>query len=67
MPFTQADIDALKEAVASGVLTATYADGRSVTYRSLKEMKETLAMMEAEVAPAKKPVRAFRVALSSGY
>lgn len=67
MAFSQADVEALNEAIASGVLTATYADGRSVTYRSLREIREALAMVQAAVAPAKKPVRAFRIGLSSGY
>ncbi len=37
--WTQADIDALKLAIKRGVLTVTFAD-RSVTYHSLKEMRE---------------------------
>lgn len=49
MAFTQTDIDTLKAAIASGALSVRYADGREVTYRSLKEMRETLNMMSAEV------------------
>ena len=50
--WTQADIDTLKAAVASGVLTVTF-DGpprRSVTYQSAAEMRSLLAEMRADVA-----------------
>lgn len=50
MAWTQSDIDALKKAIGLGVVKVTYADGRSHEYRSLAQMKETLRMMEAEVA-----------------
>ena len=49
--WTQIDIDTLKTAIASGVLTVTY-DGppkRSITYQSLKEMRDLLASMVADV------------------
>lgn len=50
--WTQADIDALKVAVASGVLSVRY-DGppaRTITYHSLTEMRSLLASMQQEVA-----------------
>lgn len=49
--WTQADIDALKISIKRGVLTVTFAD-RSVTYHSLKEMRELLADMERSVSQA---------------
>jgi hypothetical protein len=52
--WTQADIDSLKAAVSSGVLTVTF-DGpprRSITYQSLSEMRSLLASMVQEVARA---------------
>lgn len=48
MAWTQADIDALKAAIASGRLRVTMGD-RDVQFRSLAEMKEILAMMQEEV------------------
>lgn len=39
MAWTQADLDALKGAMKSGVKTVTFSDGRSVSYRSIKEME----------------------------
>lgn len=49
MAYTQSDIDQLKTAIASGALEVQYPNGR-VRYRSLAEMRETLAIMEAEVS-----------------
>lgn len=46
--WTQADIDALKTSIKSGTLSVSYAD-RSVTYQSLKEMRDLLAEMERSV------------------
>lgn len=50
--WTQADIDTLKAAVASGILMVRY-DGppaRTITYQSLREMRDLLASMQADVA-----------------
>lgn len=54
MAWTQADLDKLKEAVASGVLSVRY-DGppaRSITYQDLREMRALLAEMTRDVAGA---------------
>lgn len=52
--WTQAEIDNLKTAIASGILTVTY-DGpprRSITYQSLAEMRALLSSMQQEAARA---------------
>jgi hypothetical protein len=49
--WTQAEIDTLKAAIASGVQTVAYAD-RTVTYQSLEEMRALLASMEQIVSGA---------------
>jgi hypothetical protein len=49
MAYTQAQIDALKTSIASGVLTVRHGE-KTVTYRSLAEMQELLSRMEADVA-----------------
>ena len=49
MAWTQNDIDALKTAIATGQLLVRSGD-RSIQYRSLAEMRETLRLMEADVA-----------------
>lgn len=54
MAWTQDDIDTLKAAVRSGILSVTY-DGpprRSITYQSLAEMRDLLAEMEGLVSSA---------------
>ena len=46
--MTQTDVDNLTEAIASGVLTVSQ-NGKSITYRSLDEMKAALAFARGEV------------------
>lgn len=48
MAWTQTDADKLKAAIATGALRVRYAD-RDVTYRSLDEMRQTLALIQGEV------------------
>lgn len=60
--WAQADIDNLKTAIASGVLTVRYdgPPGRTITYQSLAEMRSLLAEMIADVGNAagtRKPYR----------
>jgi hypothetical protein len=50
MAWTQAQIDALKTAIAMGQRSVRHGE-TSVEYRSIEEMKAILAMMQAEVAP----------------
>ena len=56
MAYSQSQIDALKNAIASGVLVVRHGE-KSTTFRSLAEMERTLKMMEEEVNPAKVPPR----------
>lgn len=49
--WTQADIDALKLNIKRGTLSVSFHD-RSVTFHSLKEMRELLADMERSVGGA---------------
>lgn len=54
--WTEADIAALKQSMASGAQSVTYTSGgvtRNVTYRSLAEMKQTLNDMIKEVRGTK--------------
>ena len=52
MAYTQAEIDALKSAIASGALTVKF-DDLTTTYRDLDEMNEILGNMEKEVNEGK--------------
>jgi hypothetical protein len=51
MAYTQADADALRKAIAQGASRVQFQD-RSVTYRSLDEMRQILALIENELAGA---------------
>jgi hypothetical protein len=62
--WTQADIDALKVSIQRGVLTVTFGN-RSVTYHSLREMRQLLAEMVASVATAAGTGQPFRLAATS--
>lgn len=62
--WTQDDVDKLKAAIASGVLSVSY-DGppkRTIVYQSLSDMRKLLAEMRAEVGAAAGTRRAFRLA-----
>lgn len=47
--YTEADIIALKKAMKSGASSVTTSDGKSVSFRSLREMQALLATMTREV------------------
>jgi hypothetical protein len=47
--FTQAQLDAIKKAYASGVTRVSY-DGKTTEYRSLAEMRQIIATIEADLA-----------------
>ena len=60
MAFTQAQIDAAKNALASGKLSVRFGD-RSITYRSVNELRQAISLMEAELnsATRTKVVKAY--------
>lgn len=49
MTYTIAQRDALRQAIASGVLRLSY-DGKNVEYRSMAELKAALNEVEASLA-----------------
>ncbi len=61
--WTQEDIDKLKSAVASGVLTVSFngPPARSLTYQSLESMRALLAEMVAAVAGAAGTRTSYRI------
>ena len=46
MAYTVTQLEALQAALASGELTVSY-EGKTVTYRSIKDLKEALAVVQA--------------------
>lgn len=66
MAWTQADKDALKAAIATGAREVQYSDGSRIAYRSLREMEQTLALMEKELTPTVTRTRITRIVGGSG-
>ncbi len=65
--YTEDQVRALREALTSGVLTVSY-DGKSVTYRSVKEIKTALAEIEtARARDAGRQVRQIRIVGNKGF
>jgi len=60
MAFTQQDLAAVQQAIATGELTVRTANGQSVTYRSIAELKEARNLIEADMA-AQSAARQSRV------
>ena len=48
--YTAEDVATLKRAKASGALKVRFADGRETMFRSLKELDQIIADIEAELA-----------------
>ena len=63
--YTEAHRDALREAIASGVLRVSY-DGRTVEYRSLTDLRAALREVEAALDPARRTVRQIRISADQG-
>ena len=66
MSFTLEQYQALKESIASGVTTVTYGD-KTVSYRSLSEMKDLVKMMESELFPERLSRRRRLAEIERGY
>ena len=67
MAYTEEQVQALREALTSGVLTVSY-DGKSVTYRSVDEIKTALTEIEnARAREAGRQVRQIRITSNKGF
>lgn len=58
MAWTQADLDTLDAAIATGALEVTFGAGpdqRTIRYRSLADMISTRALIEKAMAPGSAP------------
>jgi len=63
--YTEAQRDALREAIASGVLRVSY-DGRTVEYRSLADLRAALRDVEAALDPARRVTRQILIVADKG-
>lgn len=55
MAFTQAQLDAIEEAIAAGSTSVSY-EGKSVTYRTLDEMMRVRAIIRQALGLSNPPV-----------
>ena len=68
MAFTQDDLDAINEAIATGELEVQFADGKRVRYRSVEQLKQAKAHIQGEMNAdaGKPPLRGVRLNVSKG-
>lgn len=67
MAWTQADVDALKAAIATGIRRVRYND-REVEYQSIDQMQAALGLMAQEVATATGTAKPFiRLGTRKGF
>ncbi len=68
MPYTEQQLQALRDALASGVRKVRFAD-REMEFRDVAELKQAIATAEAELArSAGTPVaRQIRVSTGKGF
>ncbi len=69
MAWDQADLDNLRECIASGVLSTRFADGRQVTYQSMDALmaaERRVASALAAQAPRKTTRRRTPIYFRSG-
>lgn len=60
MSFTQSQLDALNEAIASGTLRVTY-DGRTIEYRSMDDLLRARGLVAASVNGSAGTARATHI------
>lgn len=68
--YTTDDLAALQRALASGELRVSFADGRSVEYRSIKEIKEAMSTVSATLGSETRTtprVRQVNVNMDPGF
>ncbi len=68
MAWTQTDLDAVDQAIASGVLRVTLSD-RTIEYRSIDDLKKarTLIIADLTAGTPSAQVRQYRAYTSSGW
>lgn len=67
MAYTQAHLDAIDAAIATGALQVRNPDGSYVQYRDLDDMLRTRAVIAGSVAPATARPRATYAAFNRGF
>lgn len=66
MAWTQAQLDALKVAAATGATEVTH-EGKTVKYRSITEIVRLISMMESDLGTAPRAPKSTLVRFDRGY
>ena len=68
MAFTQDDLTAINDAIATGELEVQFADGKRVRYRSINELMRAKQHIENSISTAdgKAPRRGVRLNVNKG-
>ncbi len=68
MPYTEQQLQALRDALASGVLRVRFAD-REMEFRDVAELKQAIATAESEISKAAgtQMVRQIRISTEKGF
>jgi hypothetical protein len=66
MAYTIEQYETLKRAIVNGVQSVTYGD-KTVSYRSIADMKEALRIMEGELFPERVPRHRRLVSFDRGF
>lgn len=66
MSYSLEDYQKLKQSIVNGVQSVSYGD-KTVSYRSLSEMKDALKIMESELFPERIPRRRRLASIDRGY
>lgn len=70
MAFTQSDLDSINFAIAAGVRSVRFADGRETVYPSMADLRSAKAVIEAELGVsggATKRIRQVRMYSDKGF
>lgn len=65
MPYTQQQLQALRDALASGVRKVRFAD-REMEFRDVAELKQAIATAEADLAKSTGTLIARQIRVSTG-
>ena len=63
MAYSQADLDALSAAIASGIKSVTFPDGRRTEYQTVADMRGLRDDMKAEIQAAARSSAGPRVTI----
>ena len=68
MAFTQDDVDAINDAIATGEMEVEFADGKRVRYRSIADLVRAKTHIETRISTdaGRRPRRGVRVNVMKG-